>query len=184
MGKMDLQVQWKELMNRTQSIMDKKMSEELKKYLNLYKDKLIIAPGAATHHHNYDGGLLEHTLEVVDIAREMYYTLTVNFKQSISFDEIVFCAIIHDIGKINQYYKDRDGVWRFKKPYMQHSTWVIVDWFRKTNFILDLRIVNAILSHHGGWSRTESEVSDVLSAVLHSADLISSRFDKKSRSNV
>jgi len=57
------------------------------------------APAASRHHHNYLGGLLEHTVSVAWIATH----LAINQKQTISRDLVIAGAILHDIGKIQAY---------------------------------------------------------------------------------
>ena len=56
------------------------------------------APGGKLWHHNYLGGLLEHTLSVTDIADrvgQMY--------PNIKRDLIIAAGLLHDIGKISSY---------------------------------------------------------------------------------
>jgi len=60
-----------------------------------YKE-FIACPGAMRHHHNYIGGLLEHTLSVTAMA------LTVALPGS-SNDLIIAGGLLHDIGKIYEY---------------------------------------------------------------------------------
>ena len=56
------------------------------------------APGGKLWHHNYLGGLLEHTLSVTDIADrvgQMY--------PNIKRDLLIAAGLLHDIGKISSY---------------------------------------------------------------------------------
>ncbi|HZJ85289.1 MAG TPA: HD domain-containing protein [Syntrophomonadaceae bacterium] len=62
------------------------------------KDAFIKAPAAKRVHHNYPGGLLEHTLQVAyicDMATKLYPAL--------SRDLLIVGAILHDIGKVEEY---------------------------------------------------------------------------------
>ncbi|HZK43039.1 MAG TPA: HD domain-containing protein [Syntrophomonadaceae bacterium] len=62
------------------------------------KEAFIKAPAAKMVHHNYPGGLLEHTLKVAKIcgqATDLYPLL--------NRDLLVAGAILHDIGKIKEY---------------------------------------------------------------------------------
>ena len=75
----------KELLNRV--FTDSEIREQ-------FKD----APGGKLWHHNYLGGLLEHTLSVTDIADrvgQMY--------PDIKRDLIIAAGLLHDIGKISSY---------------------------------------------------------------------------------
>lgn len=76
----------------------------LKELLNLVftdseiRQQFKDAPGGKLWHHNYLGGLLEHTLSVTDIADrvgQMY--------PDVKRDLIVAAGLLHDIGKISSY---------------------------------------------------------------------------------
>ena len=69
-------------------------------------DKIVVAfktaPAAKTIHHDYLGGLLEHTLKVTQLAVDVskYY-------KNINRDTLLAGAILHDIGKIYELSYDR-----------------------------------------------------------------------------
>lgn len=52
------------------------------------------APASLNHHHNYAGGLLEHTVEVGEIVS------TLPLQTQIEKDLAITAAILHDIGKV------------------------------------------------------------------------------------
>ncbi len=60
-----------------------------------FLDKFCIAPAAKAMHHAYIGGLLEHTVSVSKLAKELgeYY-------KDIDRDLLLSCALLHDIGKV------------------------------------------------------------------------------------
>jgi len=56
------------------------------------------SPSAISHHHNYVGGNLEHSVGVIRLCKnicEMY--------PGINKDLLVFGAILHDVGKLKEY---------------------------------------------------------------------------------
>lgn len=62
------------------------------------KETFIKAPAAKKIHHNYPGGLLEHTIQVAKLcaqAAELYPDL--------NRDLLVAGALLHDIGKVKEY---------------------------------------------------------------------------------
>lgn len=59
------------------------------------RDQFFKATAAKSIHHNYSGGLLEHTIEVVDLCR--YGT---EIFSSLNRDLVITGALLHDIGKI------------------------------------------------------------------------------------
>ncbi len=54
-------------------------------------------PAAKTLHHNYIGGLLEHVLELIGLARDVAKHFT-----SIDVDLVVAGCFLHDIGKVRE----------------------------------------------------------------------------------
>lgn len=168
--------QWYFLADRIREISKVDMKDAVIDYLTPKLDKFVKWPAAAKHHHNHDGGLLKHTIEVIDITDYIFEGLNERIQTTKLRDELVFCAAIHDVGKINEYYFDEDeNVWKYKRPELDHSQWVVYDWNMNSDFKLNLRITEALLSHHGGWSKSGNGCNSLLAAILHSADLISSR---------
>jgi 3'-5' exoribonuclease len=55
-------------------------------------------PAARSIHHNYKGGLLEHTLSVADLCRR-----TAVMYPRLNMDLLIAGALLHDIGKIREY---------------------------------------------------------------------------------
>jgi len=57
------------------------------------------SPAASHHHHNYTGGLIEHTLEVWNLACSIVGAHSGPFDR-----ELLLCgAALHDVGKVNTY---------------------------------------------------------------------------------
>ena len=76
---------------------------ELRNSINTFMKKkrdFFKAPGARYNHHNYIGGLLEHTVQTVKLALAVSDT-TENL--IIDQDILISGSILHDVGKINCY---------------------------------------------------------------------------------
>ena len=148
-----------------------------------YQNKLMITPASITFHHTYQGGLLKHILEVVDLAFEITGVLFRGYdavKEYPPFrDKVILVSLIHDMSKIMVYKRKLLG-WSgsIKSFEYNHYEWVIVDWAEKVGYELDDLVKEAIRTHHGGWSPKSGLMQHLLSAVIHSADLISSRIEK------
>ena len=150
----------------------------LEKYFEKIFYLFVSCPGSIRHHHNYTSGLLEHTLEVVLLARHMS---KVDELIDLDYDKVVLASVLHDIGKINQYTMEKSE-WTYamtkeESRSYDHGLWVIKDFEEKTGVKLPEDVKEAIATHHGGWNKNNIEMKGLLSAVLHGADLISSRFD-------
>lgn len=63
------------------------------------KEKFIIAPAAHGHHHNYVGGLLQHTCEVIMYINDFSDFLPISKDSGLC----ILAAYIHDFGKIFEY---------------------------------------------------------------------------------
>jgi len=75
-------------------------NSELKAFLSAIfkeelKDKFIRHPGAIQIHHNWVGGLMEHTLEVIE-----YCETSIKLYPSLDKDLLIAGALLHDIGKL------------------------------------------------------------------------------------
>lgn len=78
------------------------------------------APASTMYHENYTGGLCEHSLKVFNTLRR----LDVEFELGLSKDSMIITALLHDVCKINTYFKD-------KKNQKIGQNWVTVDWWRR-----------------------------------------------------
>ena len=65
---------------------------------NKYKEGFLVAPAATKVHHNYVGGLCEHTYNVFSICKRL-----IGLYDDIDSELLLSAAILHDIGKIDTY---------------------------------------------------------------------------------
>jgi len=140
------------------------------------------APAARTIHHNFVGGLLEHTLEVIRICRN----LAELYPEQIQPDLLLTGAILHDIGKIEEYHRDSvsfDFTDRGKlighisigKEMLDHKLAALPDFPPN----LKLELEHMILSHHGMREWGSPEIPKTINAfALFHADLISARMNQ------
>ena len=149
----------------------------LKKLLeNIFYDKEIWSkfchcPAAKSWHHNYVGGLLDHTLNVVKIcefASKMY---------TLDRDLLITGAMLHDIGKIFEY--NILPMIEFSNEGRLIGHIVLGDNFvtNKSNEInlfppeLLMKLRHMIISHHGELEKGAVKVPQIVEAVvLHFAD--------------
>lgn len=161
-------------------------NEHLRKLLLLFFDDEEFSsvfkktPGAKIHHHNYVGGLLEHTYAVFSICKtfsSIYGTLDKEL--------LLAGAILHDIGKMRDYtYKlniditDSGGL----VGHIVSGNEMLAERLKKLPDFPDdlaLRLRHLIVSHHnkGEWgSPVEPRFSEA--AALHYADLADSHISQ------
>jgi hypothetical protein len=70
----------------------------------------LIAPGSLHHHHNHRGGCFEHSVTTaqwgLDQARQ---------DGTLSADMVVFCLLVHDVGKALEYLQNGRGNWQMSQ---------------------------------------------------------------------
>jgi 3'-5' exoribonuclease len=125
-------------------ILDKTKNEQIIEFLKENWEVIIKKPAARNHHHNYLGGLIQHTYEVVKEVEEV---------SQLAIDG----AIIHDLGKIYEYdideqtgiieyndnFKEQLGLEKYSKI-APHILWVY-NWCIEKGF---KEIAHIVGSHH------------------------------------
>lgn len=146
------------------------------KYLNellhlIFDDKEFLkkfqeAPAAKSWHHSYMGGLLEHTLAVVEIC---------NFAVSlydVDSDLLITSAIIHDIGKIREYqfrpFIDFTDEGRLVGHISLGDQMIVNKIDQINNFPpeLKMKLRHLILSHHGEYEKTAARLPQIPEAFI------------------
>lgn len=164
--------------------------EDLKQYVTEllfeHEEKFKIAPAARLMHHNYLGGLVEHTYECLCIAE----CLMNNLYKTIDKSCVYAACILHDFGKIFEYKIDTEsGLIEydedFPKEWLTHSQWGFSNCMThgfKT-------VAKMIAAHHG---RTEwGAIVDLaekdlepLIYFIHHVDDLSAKFGKTAISDL
>lgn len=140
-------------------------------------------------HHYGDNGLLIHTNEVIALCfMNAQWAYQVHNDRP-SHRELFLAALFHDVGKIWDYSKGLDGVWRDgpHKKQIHHIQRSAIEWSRaveKTDSCRDIedRVIHAILSHHGqkSWGSAVAPKTR-LAWILHISDQFSARMDDGER---
>jgi 3'-5' exoribonuclease len=146
-------------------------------FVSLYKH----SPSAISHHHNYVGGNLEHTVGVVRLCQnisEMY--------PKVNKDLLIAGALLHDIGKLKEYRYaaaiDVTEEGNFVGHIVIGERWVRekIDELRTSGKAfskeLENQLIHLILSHHGRYEWGSPKMPKLVEAIiLHQADLMDSQ---------
>ena len=154
----------------------KKLLEEFF-YDDDFVEKFIRAPAGKTVHHACIGGLLEHTLGVVEICE----TVAKRFK-SIDRDLLISAAILHDIGKIYEY-EVGVSIQRTTEGILLGHLYIGCEMIalkieKIEGFPRDLKtkLLHCLLAHHGEYEHGSPKRPKTLEAVaLAYADALDSR---------
>lgn len=145
---------------------DSAMVEQLKKH-----------PAARSVHHNYIGGLLEHTASVTAIAMHLG-----QLYQGTNPDLLIAGALLHDIGKLreieplplNEYSDEGQFLGHIPIGYMMvHERGQMI---QELDPSILMQLEHMILSHHGELEFGSPKVPSTIDAmILHMADLCDSK---------
>ena len=109
--------------NKLLSIIDNTFTGERKnnllKLYNYFEDRYPTTPasGKTYYHGAYPGGLVEHTLNVINYSLQLYDLWLSNGNvPNFTKEELIFCALNHDLGKVGDleepYYCEHNEKWR------------------------------------------------------------------------
>ena len=145
-----------EMYSSIMALVDSVENSYIKKLLHLFfknkefKQQFVEAPAAKLWHHNYIGGLLEHTLSTAQLC-EM---LQQHYPQ-VNRDILLAGALLHDIGKITELSTQAFINYSTKGRLIGHITMSaqnVTDKIRDISGFPDSlkdQILHCILSHHG-----------------------------------
>ena len=139
--------------------------EEVVNYLE--KSGFFTAPASTKHHLSFEGGLMEHSMNVYDVAmalRGPIVAMKPGVGECLSEKSIVIAALLHDICKANTYRKTKkwnmgdDGQWKQSDSYVTNYSEMPVGHGEKSLVILlslGLKLsvdeIVAIRWHMGAW---------------------------------
>jgi len=146
-----------------------------------FAKKYMHSPSAISHHHNYVGGNLEHSVGVLRLCKNIC-----SMYPDINKDILICGAILHDVGKLMEYEytaaidKTDDG--NFIGHIVIGERWVRerISELRKSGStfseMLETHLCHMILSHHGKYEYGSPRMPKTVEAcVLHQADLMDSQ---------
>ena len=168
------------------SIQNKELAQFVSSLLFEYEENFKLAPAAKLMHHNYIGGLIEHTYECLDIAK----TILTKFNNKINSDIVYAACILHDFGKIFEYTVDLEtGLIEyneeFKKDWRTHSLWgysiCMNNGFKE--------VAKMIAAHHGrtDWGALidlNDKDAEPFMYIIHHVDDLSAKFGKISITDI
>lgn len=156
-----------------EAINDTSLKKALLKVIVENEKLYVSTPAAKKMHHNYLGGLLQHTWECIVIAKTLFGVLYKEINQ----DLVIAGCIAHDFGKMYEYIYDAEtGAittnTEFEKLWINHIHWGF-SWAHQCGLP---GLAHIIASHHGltEWKAlVEPQTNEA--QMLHLVDTISSR---------
>jgi 23S rRNA maturation-related 3'-5' exoribonuclease YhaM len=143
------------------------------------------APAAKTHHSNKKGGLVIHTAGVVRNCIAMFELYHgdgsfVDVSEAVDIDRLLFCALIHDFGKVDDYVIDGTVKWNPERKisHLQDVPAIVerICSGAETQGCAEVPFKQRevckynILAHHGFWSDLKPNTLEAW--ILHWADML------------
>ena len=147
-----------------------------------FTKEFYIAPAAIVHHHNYMGGLLDHTVEILEICETMCKIFPDLNK------DLLYCGVLlHDIGKIKTYTYGTGPIGFSEEGDLLDHIYISCEMVKQRMITLEIpdqlsnQILHMILSHHGemsnGWgSPVDPKTPEAVT--LHYADNMDAKVKK------
>jgi putative nucleotidyltransferase with HDIG domain len=149
------------------------------------------SPCSGAHHLAEPGGLLEHSLNVLTLARD----LAKSWDSTIPDESITISALLHDLGKMGDHGKPnyaenylKDGSRSSAKPYITNTDLVYIPHEVRSVLIAERYIYlseeeeRAILWHNGLYGQFRNDITGKeteLYMIIHFADMWASRITEK-----
>ena len=182
-SKRDIDGMWAELLGSIAGITDPELRTFLESFVEAdnIRPGFRTAPAAKTVHHAWVGGLLEHTVSMLEVAKVLagHYMAQV---PGLDRDLLTAGVVIHDIGKIIELGGDGGGAYTTRGRFIGHMGLAIqlLERHRAAGHplaetTLD-RLIHLVLSHHGDKEKG-SPVGPVTTEahLLHHIDMVDSR---------
>lgn len=167
-----------ELVDRLRMLAGGVRDRALKRLLRaVFGDEVFLArfsacPASQGYHHAYVGGLIEHTVAVAALCRELAATY-----DSVDADLLVTAALLHDIGKVDEFEYDTTIGYSDAGRLLGHVTLgsrrvhEAAQRVGRMDGEVLIRLEHAIISHHGEleWGAPKRP-STIEALLLHHAD--------------
>jgi 3'-5' exoribonuclease len=167
-----------EIKKTIQKIDDVYLKNLLNSFFNdeFFLIKFTSAPAARYYHHNYLGGLLEHTAEVLELCKKVSEIFP-----ELNNDLLYTGAILHDIGKIEVYDYKLGAILYSEKGNLLDHIFISADMVKRAMDNIEMpekqknQVLHLILSHHGdvenGWGSTVTPKTAEAIALHHADNL-------------
>lgn len=142
-------------------------------FLNMFQ----VAPAAINNHHAYPGGLLQHTVDLIEIAQ----TIGPRYR-GLNVELLMFGAFLHDLGKIDEITSGGESTYTDRGQLIGHLVMGVQMLDEKIRYLrtecghdvpmqLQTQLQHLILSHHGLLEYGSPRIPHTLEAIaLHHID--------------
>jgi hypothetical protein len=175
---------------------------ELVKWLQDETD-FFTAPASTQFHGNYEGGLLEHSMNVTRFALHNFNFIVKQKPELEEFREsVILCALFHDVCKTNHYFmekkwtKDEDNKWKdyigytvkdiFPLGHGEKSLYLISKYVRLTDaeamairWHMGATEPSVIIPNNAHYYAYNEAINNWLVRLIHCADMLAMTIEEK-----
>lgn len=119
-------------------------------------------------HHNYEGGLLEHTLGVTKLALNFADMVEETYKAKVNRDFIIAGALLHDIGKVFLL-KKVGKEWQFTGSLLDHAALSANELYSRG---FPEEVVHIVASHGGDMGSAGANPRTLEAQIVYYADMV------------
>jgi len=202
-----IQENWDKLIQIVEDTFEGERKELLLKMYSDFKDRGMFAPASSTDyfHNAWPGGYVCHILNIIDCSLKLYnvWKETGAFTKDYGKEEVIFCAMHHDLGKLGDltqdYYEPNDSEWHrinqgkmYKENQNLHymtvtdrAVWILSQYGIKMSQIeyLALRLTDGLYEDaNKGYLKAfveNHQLKTNLPLILHQADMMATRIEKE-----
>ena len=174
---------FKKIIEITELIEEDRHVQVLTMFTDLWP-RFSTAPASTKYHGSYNGGLLDHTIQVVKASRYLYNFYLDQKKLKTTLESVTFCALVHDIGKIgtklfNSYVPETPESLKFtynkECPQIDHELLTLF-WLNHYRVQLSEEEMAAVYYHAGPYVDAYKKTAETdLLMILHTADNLSAK---------
>jgi 3'-5' exoribonuclease len=147
-----------EMINRVRALLESLTNEDLRTLLlshlddPAFQESFVLSPAAKTIHHAYLGGLLEHSLMVMELADRIC-----QLYPALDRDLLIAGAMLHDLGKTRELEYERSFDYTDEGRLIGHlvgGAMMFKKWAEEQGRLpeeLTLKLTHMILAHHGSY---------------------------------
>ena len=172
-GEIDTDALFRQLIQKTESVKNPHLRRLLERIFKNpeWEKRFQEAPGGKLWHHAYLGGLLEHTMAVVEVCETMARLYPMADR-----DLLIAGAILHDLGKLDEYgydqgfidFTDEGRLWGHISIGAQKVRSIIEELEKEEGFPDEPKkqIIHLVLSHQGKLEHGSPVLPQTLEAII------------------
>lgn len=158
-------------------LMEKEHSKICRKITSAYKGDIYAVPGSTAKHQAWEGGYIDHLIEVMNIGVLLYNALDKKRRLKFSLSSTLFVLFMHDMDKLFRF-GIGTNMPKFARGVGKDYPEILKEFMKKDyRYILTVEEFNAIKYVHGegeDYHPTE-KVMLPLATLVHCCDIISAR---------